>query len=137
MDHVKHQLHQLLRGTRIPVVPVVAKRCLATVDDALQFLDTPSAFRDGPVEGVYLRYEEDKHAATGGGRDKGCTAKMKAERCKLVRPDFVQGITKHWMGVEPVKNRVDPMASDAYLQRCYSEAPAAAMPLAAHKSGEE
>jgi hypothetical protein len=54
-------------------------------------LETKSQFRDGPVEGVYLRYE--------GAPDH--------RRCKLVRPDFVQGITSHWMTGEQVKNTVN------------------------------
>mmetsp|Transcript_47332 Transcript_47332/g.95405 ORF Transcript_47332/g.95405 Transcript_47332/m.95405 type:complete len:276 (-) Transcript_47332:220-1047(-) len=45
----------------------------------------------GVVEGVYLRVDE---------------GDWLARRCKIVRPDFVQGITTHWSKMDIVKNKV-------------------------------
>ena len=56
------------------------------------FLDTASAFYDGPVEGVYLRVDGDDG--------------MLLHRAKLVRPDFVQNITDHWMSSTLVRNHL-------------------------------
>ena len=42
---------------------------------------TPSAYRDGGCEGIYLRHEDEDWLIA---------------RVKLVRPDFVQGIGEHW-----------------------------------------
>ena len=49
--------------------------------EILAFLDGKSAYADAPLEGVYLRREQDGKLVT---------------RAKLVRPDFVQGIGAHW-----------------------------------------
>lgn len=103
------QLHQALAGTGIPTVPVVAKRVFRSREELIPLLDTLSCFREeGPVEGVYLRVES------------GLPTQHR--RCKLVRPDFVQGITKHWMGEKVVKNTVDVEVRVAYLDQCYTEA---------------
>eukprot|EP00035_Acanthoeca_spectabilis_P037737 m.47098 g.47098 ORF g.47098 m.47098 type:complete len:616 (-) comp8826_c0_seq1:228-2075(-) len=101
----RRELHTALRGTGIPVVPVVTKQAFASRDELLPLLDTASEFRDGYVEGVYLRIE-------------GAVPR----RCKVVRPDFVQGITKHWMADKAVKNTVDVEAAEVYMAKCYSEA---------------
>mmetsp|Transcript_27158 Transcript_27158/g.85474 ORF Transcript_27158/g.85474 Transcript_27158/m.85474 type:complete len:245 (-) Transcript_27158:452-1186(-) len=72
-------------------------------------LDTPSRFRGdgGPVEGVYLRYEGDDG---------------ELRRCKLVRPDFVQGIHLHWSTQMQAKQTVDVELRETYLDECYCEA---------------
>lgn len=44
-------------------------------------LSEPSGYGDGPVEGVYLRREDDEWLL---------------QRAKLVRPEFVQAIGEHW-----------------------------------------
>lgn len=62
-------IHQLGRGYyRLQSL----ERMLAT---------TPSAYRDGGCEGIYLRHEDEDWLIA---------------RAKLVRPDFVQGIGDHW-----------------------------------------
>jgi hypothetical protein len=76
----REELHARLRPTGIPVVPVICKRTFAFREEFLPLLDTQSRFRDGPLEGVYLRFED----ADGSHR-----------RCKLVRPNFVSGIELH------------------------------------------
>jgi hypothetical protein len=67
----------------------------------LTFLDTISAYgarrdnaldEDAPVEGVYLRIDE---------------GDWLRDRCKIVRPDFIQGMDQqHWMTKSLVKNQV-------------------------------
>eukprot|EP00038_Savillea_parva_P014421 m.215720 g.215720 ORF g.215720 m.215720 type:complete len:682 (-) comp28019_c0_seq1:17-2062(-) len=110
----RDKLHHRLRDSGIPVVPVVARRVFTSREDILSLLDTPSKFRDGPVEGVYLRLEGGDHA-----RDSEPASAP--ARCKLVRPDFIQGISKHWMGHTAIKNIVDPVAGATYLASCYTE----------------
>ena len=89
--------------TTLVTVPVVAQGAFATVKDVLPLLDTPSAYRseDAPVEGVVLRVDSDKQE---GGDAEGTGALIR--RAKLVRADFVQGITEHWMTQEMKKNVV-------------------------------
>ena len=50
-------------------------------DELVEMLNLPSRYYDGPIEGIYLRAENEK----------GLT-----ERVKLVRPEFVQAIGDHW-----------------------------------------
>ena len=101
----REELHTKLRPTGIPVVPIIAKGVFNDRADLLKLLDTPSKFRVGDaafVEGVYLKCEE------GGGV---------VRRCKLVRPDFVQGITTHWMTHIPVKQGINrDMGYDGYTE---------------------
>ena len=80
-----------LAETSISIVPVVAEGRFTTKQQLMQLLDTPSQFYDGPVEGVYLRVH-----------DGDCLA----DRSKLVRADFIQGITEHWMSRELVRNKL-------------------------------
>lgn len=103
------ELHRFLRGSGIPVVPVLAQQVFATVHDLLHLLDTPSRFRDGGfVEGIYIRAED----TSGNGHP--------LRRCKIVRADFIQGITKHWMSGQMVKNGVDNSMRSTYTGACYT-----------------
>jgi ATP-dependent RNA circularization protein (DNA/RNA ligase family) len=53
-----------------------------TLSDLKQMVQTaPSAYRDGPCEGLYLRWQD---------------ASWLNRRAKLVSQDFVQGIAAHW-----------------------------------------
>ena len=75
----------------IPVVPLIAERTFASMDDLLALLSTRSAFCDGEVEGVYLRIDDPR---TG----------LNVARGKIVRPDFIQGITEHWQSKKLERN---------------------------------
>lgn len=58
------------------------------LNDLEQILQSvPSAYRDGPCEGLYIRWQD---------------ASWLNRRAKLVRQDFTQGITEHWRA-RPVK----------------------------------
>ena len=61
------------------------------MDDLLALLSTRSAFCDGEVEGVYLRIDDPR---TG----------LNVARGKIVRPDFIQGITEHWQSKKLERN---------------------------------
>ena len=79
-------LEERLAGTGITLVPLVARTRLARPADAADFIG-PSAFYDGPAEGVYVRV---------------CDAEWTLERGKVVRPDFLSG-DEHWS-----KHKVTP-----------------------------
>ena len=52
-----------------------------TLRELRAMLSEPSAYGDGPVEGLYLRRED---------------GEWLLQRAKLVRPEFVQAIGEHW-----------------------------------------
>jgi hypothetical protein len=88
----------VLRDTSIVSVPQLTSGVFSSVDELLALLDSPSQFREeGPVEGIVCRIDDPP------------PEKWNKARGKIVRPDFVQGITDHWSKREPVKNivRVD------------------------------
>jgi atypical dual specificity phosphatase len=78
-----------LDGLDIPIVPLIARRRFESRAQLLELLETPSAYYDGFVEGAYLRVDEGEH---------------NCNRGKIVRPDFIQGITTHWQSHAFVKN---------------------------------
>eukprot|EP00727_Mastigamoeba_balamuthi_P014157 m51a1_g9364 putative dna ligase (233) ;mRNA; r:175445-176266 len=82
---------RLLEGSGIPVVRRVFEGVLTK--DALKQLvmQTQSAFRDGPVEGIYLRVDG---------------AQYNESRGKVVRPGFLDNDTAHWSKGKIVKNIV-------------------------------
>lgn len=88
------KLQEFLAETTIPIVPTICKQSFATkkelVNKLLELLDTKSAYNDEPVEGVVLRVDNGDYFD---------------RRCKLVRPDFIQGIEEHWSKKELVRNK--------------------------------
>lgn len=64
---------------------------LHSLADLTALLDRPSAYVDGPMEGVVIR------------RDEGPWLSLRA---KLVRPDFTQAIQSHWTRRTPERNRL-------------------------------
>ena len=62
----------------------------------LALLETRSAYYDGFVEGAYLRVDDPEEE---GGRHN-------RHRGKIVRADFIQGITTHWQSHGFVKNKL-------------------------------
>jgi hypothetical protein len=87
------EVSRRLASTTICMVPLIVQKSFSSTSELLSLLDTKSAFssQGGFVEGVYLRIEKDGYLT---------------ERSKLVRPDFVQGITTHWTKQKMVKNLV-------------------------------
>jgi ATP-dependent RNA circularization protein (DNA/RNA ligase family) len=76
----------------LQVVPEVfrGKATLATLKELLE--NHPSAFRNGPMEGVVVRRESGDRLE---------------ERAKLVRPAFTQAIGEHWRSRKIEWNRLD------------------------------
>lgn len=65
----------------------------ATVESLKELLHKqPSAFRNGPMEGIVVRYE---------------SGDWLCERAKLVRPDFTQAIGEHWRNRKIEWNHLD------------------------------
>ena len=89
------ELLRRLEGTTLQTVPEVARQPFSSLDEVKELLETKSRFSatGGFVEGVYLRLE------TADGR-------YLESRCKVVRPDFIRGITTHWTKLKLVKNVV-------------------------------
>lgn len=80
----------MLEGTGIASVPLIAEGQF-TKEQILAFLETPSSFYEGKVEGAYIRIEDEE---------------FEIERGKIVRPDFMQGIDEHWSKHTLVTNTV-------------------------------
>jgi atypical dual specificity phosphatase len=91
----RKRLVEILKKTTIPVVPIIDKKTFTSVkeikEELIKYLDTKSRYRDGPVEGIYIRKNKDGFLE---------------RRCKIVRPDFIQGIEEHWMKSGLIRNTI-------------------------------
>jgi len=89
----RQKFYEIMSQTSIPTVPVIDKVTFKDdkelKDRLMGYLDSKSKFRDGHIEGVYIRKDD---------------GDFLERRCKLVRPDFVQGIDTHWSKMTLVKN---------------------------------
>lgn len=129
------------RAPTIVQVPLITQRAFDSVDELIELLKTPSAFRHGSdgadplasssagdcaplfVEGIVCRVDEqargeddedadrklrssDAHQVVTTHRPAVRWGKWLLHRGKIVRPDFVQGMTDHWTKAEPIKNVV-------------------------------
>lgn len=81
-----------LADTGLPIVPLIAEAHIGGAGEVLALLETESAFRDGKVEGVYLRVDDGE-------------GWLRA-RSKAVRPDFLAGMDEHWSKASITKNVV-------------------------------
>ncbi len=63
------------------VVRQIASGTFTLIDLKQMVQSIPSAYRDGPCEGLYIRWQD---------------ASWLKRRAKLVRQSFVQGIAEHW-----------------------------------------
>ena len=95
------RLQGRLRGTGVRGVGVLGVRRYRTKRELVQELERVSQYRGdgGKVEGVVLRVETED-------------GQWLVQRGKLVRPDFVQGITEHWTKQSMVKNEVRHSGSE-------------------------
>ena len=97
----RSHLQEFLEPTGIPVVHTITCQQFGSPMEILPLLETISVYGartdvgggsvDGPVEGVYLRVDD---------------GLWLQKRCKIVRPDFVHGIEKHWSTKMVVKNQI-------------------------------
>jgi len=124
--HSRSRFHKALRGSGIPVVPIVSNERFGSIfsnsvknsnrtrpngwkKKFLDLLDTPSVFRNdgGKVEGIVLRIddEEDNYLK---------------DQFKLVRPDFIAGCNDgHWSDRKVEKQIIDYDYAQTYLEECY------------------
>lgn len=82
-----HTRLQNASGPKIAAVPVVTHQSFASVDEVEQLLASQSRFGDCPIEGVYLRLDENSP-------DRSSGETYLEDRCKLVRPEFQQAIVE-------------------------------------------
>lgn len=74
-------LEEKLKGTTIPIVPVLFRGVIKNEQELKKLVTTKSNFYDGPVEGLYVRWFNEKTKTV--------------ERGKVVRSNFQSG-NKHW-----------------------------------------
>ena len=131
------RFHDTMKGTDIPVVPVIDIRRFGPFektgwgknrfeDQLKKLLETPSRFRkDGVVEGVVLRVDEQNFKD-----DNNIEHPLWLEhRVKIVRPDFVAGCADgHWSSRPIEKQLVDYDFAIEYLAECYPCASEAKVP---------
>lgn len=93
-------ISDILRSTSIHQVPFIARYPIGHIPNLQDLINTPSKFTNGPVEGVYLRFQIDTEMDA-------CFANMLCEtggRAKVVRSDFLTSNT-HWKNSQPVYNQ--------------------------------
>lgn len=79
----REMLARVLQGTGIQQVPIICDlEQGVSREQILKLVNGTSAFYDGPVEGVYVRFEDAERMRT-------------VERGKVVRADFIAG-NEHW-----------------------------------------
>lgn len=81
---------ELLSELQLSNVPLIHQGSVSR-GKLLSLLDTRSAFASGPVEGLYLRLEDEDRLVA---------------RAKLVRPEFHAAIDEHWSKRPILENRV-------------------------------
>ena len=74
-------MERLLAGTGISLVPIMYQGPRPTENVLKDMVHQPSQFYNGPVEGIYVKEEQNGQVINRG---------------KIVRSDFTAGITDHW-----------------------------------------
>lgn len=122
----RSRLHSIMKGSGIPVVPLIKHGKLDTFDAVssssqsfrnflLTLLETKSKFRNdgGYVEGIILRIDDNNES------DNNKSMWLKS-RMKIVRPDFVAGCSDgHWSRRDIEKQTIDYEFAKSYLEECY------------------
>ena len=83
--------NQILQKANIETIPTLGKGNYSKIDLEKLLNSYKSRFYSGPIEGIYLRYED--------------SAKL-LKRAKLVKNDFIQGIDIHWSKKELISNKL-------------------------------
>eukprot|EP01130_Rhizamoeba_saxonica_P017999 TRINITY_DN8893_c0_g1_i1.p1 TRINITY_DN8893_c0_g1~~TRINITY_DN8893_c0_g1_i1.p1 ORF type:complete len:230 (+),score=43.52 TRINITY_DN8893_c0_g1_i1:13-702(+) len=84
----REELERRLEGSGIPIIRVIDSGIFSK-EEMLNYLDSISEYRDGTVEGIYVRVDDEQFSL---------------RRGKIVRPDFIQGIDEHWTKKGLIKN---------------------------------
>lgn len=82
-------LERLLEGSNISLVPIMYRGPRPTDTILKEMVHRPSQFYDGPVEGIYVKEEQNGQVINRG---------------KIVRSDFIAGISDHWTKAPLRKN---------------------------------
>lgn len=82
--------NSLASAANLATVPIVSSGAF-TKAEVITLLNSPSAFANGPCEGLYLRQEE---------------GEWLEKRAKIVRSEFTQGIAEHWSRKTIVPNKI-------------------------------
>jgi atypical dual specificity phosphatase len=82
-------LERLLEGTNISLVHIMYRGPRPADNVLKEMVNRPSQFYDGPVEGIYVKEEQNGQVINRG---------------KIVRSDFTAGITEHWDKAPMKKN---------------------------------
>jgi atypical dual specificity phosphatase len=86
----REYLSRILQGTGISQVPLIKSTDMISREEILAYMKKQSLYYDGLIEGVYVRFEDEKRTVT-------------LDRGKIVRPDFLLG-NEHWTKVETQLN---------------------------------
>lgn len=79
----REHVSRLLQGTTIHQVPIIQSSSEGVTENELKsYMTRTSAFCDGPIEGVYVRFEDEERTYT-------------LDRGKVVRANFLTG-NEHW-----------------------------------------
>lgn len=108
----RRAFHTRLRdavGPKIPAVPHIAHCAFQKIEDVEQLLARNSTFGDGPLEGVYLRLDEETLAP-------GAEETFLLDRCKLVRGEFRQTVDEDGRWEGRGRNKVDHTCEDYAMQ---------------------
>lgn len=88
----REYLTRMLDGTGLHQVPLIDTREQISRLELLAYMKKQSAYYGGPIEGVYVRFEDEKRTIT-------------QERGKIVRSDFIAG-NEHWSKAELQMNQL-------------------------------
>lgn len=83
--------NQLLKNINIEIIPTLDKGKYARSDLEKLLSISKSRFYSGPIEGIYLRYEDSEKLI---------------KRAKIVKKDFIQEIDSHWSKLELISNKL-------------------------------
>jgi atypical dual specificity phosphatase len=86
----REYLSRILKGTGLSQVPLIKSTDIISREEILAYMKKQSLYYDGLIEGVYVRFEDEKRTVT-------------LDRGKIVRPDFLSG-NEHWTKVETQLN---------------------------------
>ena len=93
-------LQQKLETTTIKIVPLIKKCGIHSVSQIEQLVSGESCFGDSPREGIVI---------------KACVGTDLIARAKLVRHDFIAGMTEgRWERSKIITNSVDYTSTDIY-----------------------
>lgn len=83
--------NQLLKNINIEIIPTLDKGKYSRADLEKLLSISKSKFYSGPIEGIYLRYEDSEKLI---------------KRAKIVKKDFIQEIDIHWSKKELISNKL-------------------------------